>query len=513
MRLFISYARIDKPYCIQIVQLLDIHDVWYDQRLYAGLNWWNEILRRLEWCEGFIYLLSPESVKSEYCRREYDLACSLGRHIFPVLIQSETPIPSGLHDIQYADLSQGLLAESVKVLLNAVHLAEVRQRQNEAARTALFGPKNISAPGMEPSAVIGAAAHAMEKGEYDQAVFLLRQAKENGYTSRFINIESLLAEAEAALNHQSQLREIERDYKQIAALIDHKVTARLGCEAFEAFHREIKDYDPDNLAAKCAAWTAASLAEKKTQIPTPIISKELPLLKWCQVPAGEVVFRYTDTQKNAKRVTVQLDEFNISKYPITNAQYDVFINSPQGYSNSEWWSFSDDAYQWFRANASPKPPKFQGEDRPREMLNWYEAVAFCGWLSDRIDHPVTLPSIFEWQRAFQGDDQRLFPWGNTFDVALCNTIESQLKMTSLVTRYPESASPFAVHDLAGNVWEWCLNLDFANNFSPDLQKLGKRIVRGGSFMSPGLRANANFYYSLKPDTFHAAIGFRVVYKS
>ena len=60
MRLFISYARVDKPYCQQIVDILDVHNVWYDHRLYAGQNWWDEILRQLALCEGVVYLISPE---------------------------------------------------------------------------------------------------------------------------------------------------------------------------------------------------------------------------------------------------------------------------------------------------------------------------------------------------------------------------------------------------------------------------------------------------------------------
>ena len=47
MRLFVSYARVDKPYCQQVVDLLDVHEVWYDHRLHAGQRWWDEILRRL----------------------------------------------------------------------------------------------------------------------------------------------------------------------------------------------------------------------------------------------------------------------------------------------------------------------------------------------------------------------------------------------------------------------------------------------------------------------------------
>ena len=48
MRLFISYARVDKPYCKQIIDLLDMHDVWYDHRLHIGQKWWDEIVWRLQ---------------------------------------------------------------------------------------------------------------------------------------------------------------------------------------------------------------------------------------------------------------------------------------------------------------------------------------------------------------------------------------------------------------------------------------------------------------------------------
>ena len=75
MRLFVSYARVDKPLCKQVVERLsDVHDVWYDKRLHAGMDWWEEIQERLAWCDGFVYLLSPESVKSEYCQREFVIA-------------------------------------------------------------------------------------------------------------------------------------------------------------------------------------------------------------------------------------------------------------------------------------------------------------------------------------------------------------------------------------------------------------------------------------------------------
>ncbi|HYO87484.1 MAG TPA: toll/interleukin-1 receptor domain-containing protein, partial [Candidatus Limnocylindrales bacterium] len=106
MRLFLSYARVDQPIAIQIAEALSgNHDVWLDERLYAGQRWWEEIRRRLDWCEGFVYLLSPESVTSEYCLRELKLALDMRKYIFPVLIRRGTEVPESIRDIQYADLS------------------------------------------------------------------------------------------------------------------------------------------------------------------------------------------------------------------------------------------------------------------------------------------------------------------------------------------------------------------------------------------------------------------------
>ena len=124
MRIFVSYARVDKPFCIQIVDTLDVHETWYDQRLYAGQNWWKEILRRLDWCESFVYLLSSDSVSSEYCRKEFELAQSLGKHIVPVLIREGVNLPDNLKDTQYVDLTNGITIEAVKVLLNSIYIAE-----------------------------------------------------------------------------------------------------------------------------------------------------------------------------------------------------------------------------------------------------------------------------------------------------------------------------------------------------------------------------------------------------
>ena len=500
MRLFVSYARVDKPYCIQIVDMLDVHETWYDQRLYAGQNWWKEILRRLDWCEGFIYLLSPESVKSEYCRREFELAQSLGRHIFPAIVHPNVDIPQMLKEIQYADLSKGLTAEAVKTLLNAIHLASRNTKGANKQSVNTAPDVNIQSPAKDPATVIGMAATAMEKGQFDQAVFLLKQAKANGYKSKFINIDAIMSEAEAALERQSYLREAEREYKQIAMLVKYKPTLKLGQEAFHSFQKEFPDYDPENLAEQCRVN-----GESK-----PVATGfKLPLLQWCQVSAGNVCFEFADNIGELQSRDFHVEAFSLSKYPVTNAQYQVFLDDPYGYGNMEWWQFSTAAYQWRKDHPHSYDAKFKGDERPREMVTWYDAVAFCEWLSDRLHKKVMLPTLAEWQRGYQGDTRFKFPWGNQFKADFCNTAESSIKMTSIVTRYEQNVSPYGVCDMAGNVWEWCRNTGIEGDFIEAFQLNSKRVVRGGSYMSQANRSAISFHYALNPSNLHSSIGFRI----
>jgi formylglycine-generating enzyme required for sulfatase activity len=276
-------------------------------------------------------------------------------------------------------------------------------------------------------------------------------------------------------------REAEREYQPIVALIKHDRTRKHGCEAFVAFRQQFPNYDPENLSSICA-------------------TAMLPMLEWCAVPEGAVTMTYED-----RKVIYALPPFRISKYPITNAQYQVFIDAPDGYCEPRWWAFSDDAKTWHSQHPDPLLPRFNWGDHPRANVCWFEAMAFCHWLSARSGLQVTLPTEQQWQRAAQGDDGRPYPWGTKFDKARANTKEAFLRMTTSVTRFPNGVSPFGLLDMAGNVWEWCGHVN------------GKRKpgevqmpVRGGSFMSVAQRSRIDFRFMLSPVYRYASIGFRVV---
>jgi formylglycine-generating enzyme required for sulfatase activity len=488
MRLFVSYALVDKPYCEQIVSTLEMHDVWYDPRVRVGTHWWNEILYHLRECQGFIYLLSPESVASEYCRRELEIASELKKLIFPVLIHNRTPIPESLREIQYVDFSSGLTPDAVKVLLNSILRAErmsMSVPQSVAPETITVPP-----PGVDPMTVIDEAVEAFEASDFDRAVFLLKYAKESGFEWRFIDIGAVLDEAQCLLDIQMREREAEREYEPIVALIRREATRQLGCKAFQAFREQYPDYDPENLAATCATVV-------------------LPLMEWCDIQGGEVMLEYSN-----QRVTSTVKSFRVTRYPITNAQFQVFADAPDGYADARWWDFSPASRQWHKEHPTPLNPKFAWEDHPRANVCWYEAVAFCRWLSHQTGSAITLPTEEQWQWAAQGPDGRIYPWGNKFHSECCNTTLSKIRMTTPVSKYNgKGDSPFGVCDMAGNVWEWCLNAEpmgHATNGNGKTLEDARRAVRGGSFISAPDRAQTTFHFYLNPVYFYATIGFRVI---
>lgn len=516
MRLFLSYARVDQPTAIQIAEALSgNHDVWLDERLYAGQRWWDEILRRLDWCEGFVYLLSPESVTSKYCLQELGLALSMGKHIFPALIKRGTEVPGDIHDIQYADLSAGLTFNAGAPLLNAIHNVELSgyvpagRSQDRAGFGAARRPLDYREPvdvTDNVTAIITRAADAMEAGRYDEAVFLLKRAVEQGVRVQYISLENMLREAEAGLDEQMKKRASENEYCTIAELIRRKRTRPIGIAAFERFHQDYPDYDPEGLAEFVSANRGYGAESVPVTLMKPRARPVIPMLEWCDVTLGKLIV-VTGKNGHARKDALSVAAFYISRYPVTNAQYDVFVNDPEGYADPRWWDFSQAAHDWREKNPEPAAGKFQGDNRPRENVTWFEAMAFCAWLSARTSLKITLPTRQQWQRAARGDDHRLYPWGDEFDTQFANTLESKVRMTSEVRRYDAGVSPFGVIDMAGNTWEWCLNSSYDDT---DITAEKPRGVHGGSFMSPYERAQNHSHLPLNPESHFGSIGFRLV---
>jgi formylglycine-generating enzyme required for sulfatase activity len=224
---------------------------------------------------------------------------------------------------------------------------------------------------------------------------------------------------------------------------------------------------------------------------------------------------------------LDLPEYAIGRSPVTNREYQAFVEAAGHEPPSHW-------------NGRTAPEEIG--DHPVVNVSWRDALAYCRWLAEATGKPYQLPSEPEWEKAARGgleipgsDGRRMignpvpgryWPWGNEFDLALCNTSEAKKGTTTPVRQYsPEGDSPYGCSDMAGNVWEWTRSLwgteieqpDFGYPYVPsdgrEDETAGdnvRRVVRGGSWDIN--RRNARCAYRLRylPYNRDNYAGFRVV---
>ena len=180
-----------------------------------------------------------------------------------------------------------------------------------------------------------------------------------------------------------------------------------------------------------------------------------------QIPAG--IYRIgDDRKKDYPDYFEPLDEeafgvaqpFYLSRYPVTNAQYGMFL-ADDGYDDSRWWS--DEGWRWKESGHVREPGlwrdvRWNGATQPVVCVSFWEAEAFCRWAGGR------LPTEREWEAAARGPESLPYPWGDHWEDGICNSTEAKLERTSPVGIFPRSRSKaFGLEDMAGNVWEWTQN--------------------------------------------------------
>ncbi len=165
-----------------------------------------------------------------------------------------------------------------------------------------------------------------------------------------------------------------------------------------------------------------------------------------------------------------------------------------------------------------------GPGQPVSGISWYEARAFCGWLSAQSGLAFRLPSEAEWEAAARGGDGRPFPWGDRFDATACNTAERHLRRAAPIGVMPDGRAPCGAEMLIGDVWEWTASLwgpqpercafgypyDAADGRErPDAPASVRRIQRGGSFAESAAQCTASVRNGLPPDTRFHGFGMRL----
>lgn len=218
-----------------------------------------------------------------------------------------------------------------------------------------------------------------------------------------------------------------------------------------------------------------------------------------------------DDESPVRRVTVS--PFRLSRHPVSNAEYAVFVEDTDTQPPEHW--------------EEGRIPDGK-EEHPVVLVSWSDAVAFCEWLSRRVSKEevpekeatrrVRLPREAEWEFAARGTEGRKYPWDDAEPTDRLANFGMNVGDTTPVGSYPEGATPEGVHDLAGNVWEWCADRfgDYPDQdeTDPTGPKAGvSRVLRGGAFSAPPRHLRAACRYDLPPEDRHAYRGFRVLCSS
>lgn len=261
---------------------------------------------------------------------------------------------------------------------------------------------------------------------------------------------------------------------------------------------------------------------------SPDAQQVLATVEWVSIPAGTFLMgstpeaaeaAYQDARLRSSMLEqhtfdaelpqheVYLNTYEITRYEITNAQYRTFIEAtdrpaPRGHNGEETWA----------------DETLNGDTQPVIGVTWFDAQAFAEWIGG------SLPTEAQWERAARGTEARIYPWGDTPPKARQHAnFARRYNRPMPIGQFPKGESPEGIADLAGNVWEWCLDEYSPTAYQRDKGNVSRnpinlqfrdvlraRVIRGGAWDvgRAFLRSSLRFkFYPL--DSTHT-IGFRVV---
>ncbi|MBE2202270.1 MAG: SUMF1/EgtB/PvdO family nonheme iron enzyme [Anaerolinea sp.] len=289
---------------------------------------------------------------------------------------------------------------------------------------------------------------------------------------------------------------------------------------------------------------------------------QLDAMQFCYVPPGDFIMGEGQEEHQQKGLT---HGYWLGRFPVTQAQYDVFVREG-GYGQAEWWTEAKAAGQWkngsyidWRVDRRTRPydwgKQFQLPNLPVVGVSWYEALAFCKWLTARWhkqgvlppEWRILLPSEAEWEKAARGglkipsqslvqpitavaatttthlklmdnpQAKRPFPWSaGDLTPERANYGGGEINQTSSVGGFRESASVYGCEELIGNVFEWTRSRkkeypyvagDGREKLARD--KFDRTVLRGGSWGLDDQWQRCSARYDNYPNHDYAINGFRV----
>jgi len=216
----------------------------------------------------------------------------------------------------------------------------------------------------------------------------------------------------------------------------------------------------------------------------PAIAEKLPANKETGSPKrSEIVREYV----LIRRAESDGGDFYIGKYEVSNQEYMEFV----GAMKPRRPSFAND-------------PNFNQPTQPVVGVSWYEAVAYCAWLTKKtggIGH--ALPTEEDWKFAAYGAEQRQFPWGEGSASKMRANFGNNAVGPVAVDSYPTGATLEGVFNLGGNVWEWC---DAWSDYTQ-----ADRVILGGAWNAGADDMRLAFRNGERPEENQRNdVGFRVI---
>ena len=208
---------------------------------------------------------------------------------------------------------------------------------------------------------------------------------------------------------------------------------------------------------------------------------------------------------------VALSSYWIDKYEVTSSSFANFLNENKNEAHrfieitpSVTVKFENNVYK----------PRKGLENYPVNRVSWFGADAYCKWKGKR------LPTEAEWEKAARGTDQRIFPWGNEFPDNSRVTFRRKFskkgfKVMEPVDGMKDGISPFGVHQMAGNVWEWVSDW-FDSSVYQDEKRIDpkgpesgiSKVLRGGNWYYKAYYMRTTYRFNERPETFKVWQGFR-----
>ncbi|MCL2765935.1 MAG: formylglycine-generating enzyme family protein [Treponema sp.] len=256
-------------------------------------------------------------------------------------------------------------------------------------------------------------------------------------------------------------------------------------------------------------------------------------------PAGEVGHESDETQRQ-----VTVSSFSISKYPVTVGEFRRFVNSANYRTQAERdGGFVIIYYDVeLKDDANWRNPRFtQGDNHPVVLVSWFDAIEYCNWLSrqegltpaytvsgmnvtwNRNANGYRFPTEAEWEYACRAGTTTPFNTGNNITTNQANydgnypynnnAKGENRERTTPVGSFPANA--WGLHDMHGNVWEWCWDwygdyITGAQNNPTGAVSGSDRVIRGGSWSFYGRYLRSAQRYGYDPWYWYYDVGFRLV---